>query len=346
MISTLKKYFKILLLVAAVLAGLFYYFGYMPIYSNNINADVLDKTIYIPSNSSFDKVVSLLERSKIIKNLSSFKTVSGWMNYKKDIVPAGKYIFENGMNNRQIIGKLRAGDQNPSKMVINNVRTLRELAGITALYIESDSMTIWNHLNDPQTYSKYNYSSEDFLSLFIPNTYEIFWTTTPEKFVERMHKEHTIFWNNERMSKIKEKNITTTEAYIIASIVEKESQYAPERPTIAGVYLNRLARGIKLQADPTVVFALGDFTLQRVLYKHLNFDSPYNTYLYPGLPPGPICMPSINSLESVVNSEDHNYLFFCAKADNSGTHAFAQTYEEHMKNAALFSAWLNSQNIK
>jgi UPF0755 protein len=182
--------------------------------------------------------------------------------------------------------------------------------------------------------------------MFIPNTYEMFWTTTPEKFVARMKKEYDGFWDDERLKKLKKNNLDKTQAYIVASIVEKESNYDPERPTIAGVYLNRLKAGEKLQADPTVVFATGEFTLQRVLFSHLKIDSPYNTYMYSGLPPGPICMPSVSSLNAVINAEDHEYMFFCAKPDNSGIHAFAKDYDEHQKNASAFSAWLNSLNIK
>ena len=174
----------------------------------------------------------------------------------------------------------------------------------------------------------------------------MFWTTTPEKFVARMKKEHDTFWTEERENKIKQHNLDKKQAYIVASIVEKESNYDPERPTIAGVYLNRLKAGEKLQADPTVVFAIGDFSIQRVLYSHLETDSPYNTYKYTGLPPGPICMPSIASLEAVINADKHEYMFFCAKADNSGIHVFAKDYSSHLKNAEAFANWLNSLNIK
>jgi UPF0755 protein len=161
-----------------------------------------------------------------------------------------------------------------------------------------------------------------------------------------MKKEYDKFWTDARKVKLIKNNINQSQAYIIASIVEKESNYDPERPRIAGVYLNRLKAGEKLQADPTVVYAVGDFSLQRVLYSHLKTDSPYNTYMYAGLPPGPICMPSLASLNAVIDAEEHNYMFFCAKADNSGIHAFAETYSEHQKNADAFSAWMNSLNIK
>nr|HRO74132.1 endolytic transglycosylase MltG [Saprospiraceae bacterium] len=209
-----------------------------------------------------------------------------------------------------------------------------------------DSITFLNYLKDPEVAASLGYNQDNFLTMFIPNTYEMFWTSTPESFVKRMKKEYDNFWTQDRINKLTANNLTPTEAYIIASIVEKESNYTPEKPVIAGVYLNRLHAGERLQADPTVVFAMGDFSIQRVLYTHLKTDSPYNTYLNTGLPPGPICMPSMASLEAVINVDKHKYMFFCARPDNSGIHVFAETYQEHLKNADNFSKWLNSLNIK
>jgi UPF0755 protein len=268
------------------------------------------------------------------------------MRYHDETVRAGKYIIKNGMSNREVIGKLRSGSQDAQKVVINNIRMLSDLAGKATRYFESDSLTFLAYLERPETYEAFGLNRENFLTLFLPNTYEMFWTTSPEKFVSRMHREYEKFWTTDRLNKIKAHNIDKTQAYIIASIVERESNYAPERPTIAGVYLNRLKNGEKLQADPTVVYAVGDFTIKRVLYSHLTYDSPYNTYVHYGLPPGPICMPSMSSLEAVVNAEKHEYLFFCARPDNSGIHVFAKDYTQHLKNAAAFSKWLNERNIR
>ncbi|MEZ4910298.1 MAG: endolytic transglycosylase MltG [Saprospiraceae bacterium] len=329
------------LLISAIFASVGYYFLYAPNTSLSEN-----KSIFIPTGSSFQDVEKLLVSENIIKTASTFRTVAGIMRYKQDNVPSGKYNFKTGMSNKAIISKLRSGNQDPVDLVINNVRYISDLAGKVSKYLEVDSMTILNYFNDPGTYSKFGYTKDDFLSMFIPNTYKLFWTASPEDFVERMSKEHKKYWTPEKIASIEKNNLTTTSAFILASIVEKESNYNAEKPRIAGVYLNRLKQNIKLQADPTVVYAMGDFTIMRVLHSHLFYESPFNTYLNYGLPPGPICMPSLQSLEAVINAENHEYVYFCAKADNSGAHSFAVSYGEHLKNADAFARWLNEKNIK
>ncbi len=337
-------------IIITAIVSIIGFLGYMIIgrvlWNSNVAISGEKIEIFIPSNSSFEDVVKLLSDSSILISESSFRTVAKIMKYDKLIVPAGKYIIKNKQSNKELISKLRSGNQDPQKVVINNIRTIHELAGKASRYFESDSIIFLNYLTDPTVANNNEFLTESFLTMFIPNTYEMFWTTTPEKFVARMKKEYQDFWTDDKLSKIKENNLDQTQAYVVASIVEKESNYDPERPTIAGVYLNRLRAGEKLQADPTVVFATGDFTIQRVLYSHLEMDSPYNTYKYAGLPPGPICMPSTASLNAVINAEKHDYMFFCAKADNSGIHAFAKNYEDHQKNATAFANWLNSLNIK
>jgi len=314
----------------------------------NVNVTLPENTVFIeiPSDASFEDVKEIFVQNNYLKDVNTFERVATILGYNKDKVPAGRYKLENGWSNKDLISKLRSGDQTPSQVVINNVRKISDLAGKAARYFQTDSLGFLNHFVNPATSSEYGLNQDNFLSLFIPNTYEMFWTTTPEKFVSRMAKEYNRFWTTERLEKLKKWNLSKTDAYILASIVEKESNYDPERPTIAGVYLNRLKVGEKLQADPTVVYAVGQFDLKRVLYSHLGFDSPYNTYMYTGLPPGPICMPSLASLEAVINAEEHNYMFFCAKADNSGIHAFAVTYADHVKNANAFAAWMNKNNIR
>lgn len=314
------------------------------LWGSNVKFSEDSKAIFIPTNATFEDLMQIMTDSSILKSNTSFLTVAKLMKYEKP--KAGRYLIKKNQSNREIITKLRSGDQDPHKIVVNNIRTIHDLAGKASRYFETDSLTFLQYLTDVNTASSFGFTNEDFLTMFIPNTYEMFWTTTPEKFVARMKKEYDGFWDDERLKKLKKNNLDKTQAYIVASIVEKESNYDPERPTIAGVYLNRLKAGEKLQADPTVVFATGEFTLQRVLFSHLKIDSPYNTYMYSGLPPGPICMPSVSSLNAVINAEDHEYMFFCAKPDNSGIHAFAKDYDEHQKNASAFSAWLNSLNIK
>lgn len=340
----MSKNVKISLAVILVLGIAAYFLVGKAIFSPNIKGNE-EKNIFIPTNATYDEVIKILNANDVLINAASFDIVSGYMKYKQNIKP-GKYVLKPGLNNRQIVTKLRSGDQDGQDIVINNIRLLSDLAGKASRYFETDSLTYLEYLSKPETAAEFGLNQDNFLTLFIPNTYEMFWTTKPEKFVNRMKKEYDKYWTEGRKAKLVSNNLTPTEAYIVASIVEKESNYDPERPRIAGVYLNRLKSGEKLQADPTVVYSTGDFSIQRVLYSHLKTDSPYNTYMYAGLPPGPICMPSLASLEAVVNAEDHKYMFFCAKADNSGIHAFAETYSEHQKNAAAFAAWMNSLNIK
>ncbi len=342
--ALIKRYKYILLILVALITGLYFFIG-KAILDPNTKAD--DNTyIEIPTNASFDDVVQILESKQILLSSATFSRVASLMKYNKSKVPAGRYKIDNGMSNKTLIGKLRSGDQDASKVVVNNIRLISDLAGKASRYFETDSMGFLTYFSDTNTYTQLGFNRDNFMTMFIPNTYQMFWTTTPEKFVTRMKKEYDDFWKPERENKLKALGIDKTQAYIIASIVEKESNYDPERPTIAGVYLNRFLAGEKLQADPTVVFSMGDFSIQRVLFSHLETDSPYNTYKYAGLPPGPICMPSTASLEAVVNAERHQYMFFCAKADNSGKHAFAVTYEEHQRNADAFAAWMNQQGIK
>jgi UPF0755 protein len=333
-----------IIIMACLIAA--YVFIIRPVTDTIQTPNASEVSVYIVTGSGLSDVQDTLKTRGIQFNESSFKTTAALMRYHDEKVRAGKYVVKHGMSNREIISKLRSGSQDPQKVVITNIRMLPNLAGRAARYFESDSLTLLNYLNQPNTYELYGFNRENFLTMFLPNTYEMFWTTTPEKFVSRMHREYEKFWTQDRLEKLKSNNIDKTQAYIVASIVEKESNYAPERPTIAGVYLNRLKNGEKLQADPTVVFAVGDFTLKRVLYSHLTFDSPYNTYMNYGLPPGPICMPSLSSLDAVINAEKHEYLFFCARPDNSGIHVFAKDYSAHLKNAAAFSKWLNERNIK
>lgn len=340
----MSKYLKIglALMIILGLSAIFLFNHYLK--SDNINSNE-PKIIFIHSDADFDDVLHIMKDSNVLKNINTFEVVAKYLKYK-DLVKPGKYILKPGMDNHEIIAKLRSGNQDSQKVTINNIRMINDLAGKASRYFEADSISFLNYLKNPETAEAYGFNQDNFLTMFIPNTYELFWTSTPEAFVKRMKKEYDKFWNASRMSKIEENNLSPTEAYIVASIVEKESNYAPEKPTIAGVYLNRLKDGEGLQADPTVVYAMGDFTIQRVLFSHLKTDSPYNTYMYSGLPPGPICMPSMSSLEAVIKAEKHNYKFFCARPDNSGIHVFAETYKEHLVNAKNFSKWLNSMNIK
>jgi UPF0755 protein len=299
----------------------------------------------VSPNTTFEVVLKELKENGILKNNSTFEAVSSFMKYK-GTVPSGRYLIKEGMNNRKLIGKLRSGDQDPLNLTFNNVWTIQELAGKLSKSLAADSLTLLNSFIAPNNLSKYNLNPQTALTLFVPNTYDIFWDIDPDKLMQRMDDERNKFWNKERLSKAQALNLNKEQVYTLASIVERESNNKKERPTVAGVYLNRLRIGDKLRADPTVVYANGDFLLRRVLFQHLNFDSPYNTYMYGGLPPGPIFMPSTNAIDAVLDYEKHDYFFFCAKPGYNSEHAFAKTAEQHQQNANVYHRWLTSEGIK
>jgi UPF0755 protein len=311
------------------------------IFLDGVPTTLQNKMVLIPTGSNFEQVVTSLEQGGFISNAESFTWLAEKMNYKKPEMRPGRFEVQPGWSNRDLIKHLRAGKQTPVELVLTtNERLLEDIAGKAAQFIESDSVTILRTLTDAAYVQSLGFTPETFISTFIPNTYELFWTTTPKQLVERMVKEQKAFWTkNDRAAKAKALNLNPEEVYTVASIVERESNNNAERPTIAGVYLNRLKIGMKLQADPTCVFATRDFATRRVTEYHLLFPSPYNTYLNTGLPPGPISMASISAIDAVLNRAEHGYLYFCAKPDNSGTHAFAETYAGHNVNVAKFRVW-------
>lgn len=339
---------KILLLLAALLlvALFFLWKPIKAIYFSGVPDSAQPTFICIPTGASFDKVVNLLKKEGLINDESGFRWLSEQMKYKRDTMRAGRFEIQPGWSNRDLISHLRAGKQAPVRVVLNNERFVEEIAGQVARFIEPDSLKILKVLKDPVFLKEMGYTNETFISAFIPNTYEMYWNTDPKAFVKRMVKEHDAFWDkNNRREKARALGLNEAQVYTLASIVERETNHNPEKPTIAGVYLNRLKIGMKLQADPTSVFATRDFATRRVTVYHTTFDSPYNTYMYAGLPPGPISMASIPSLDAVLNFEDHDYLYFCAKPDESGSHAFAATFAAHKVNAERFQAFLRTRGI-
>jgi len=323
------------------------YAVYGSIYAQNINSDVEDYAVKIPSKSSFSDVVNILMSQNILKDSSSFINVAKWMRYNKDEVPSGIYKIQPEWNNRQLVGHLRSGNQAPTKVTFNNVRTVQELAGKLTAYLEPDSISFLNELLSSEQLNKLNLTEENVMSLFIPNTYNFFWDVSSQDIINRMKIENEAFWSKkDRRKKVEASGLTKEQVYSLASIVEKESIKNHEKPIIAGLYLNRIKKGMLLQADPTAVFALGDFSIRRVLKKHLAIDSPFNTYIYPGVPPGPIYMPSISSIDAVLNPKDHNYLYMCAKPGYNSEHAFAATSGGHAKNARAYHRWLDAEKIK
>lgn len=340
---------KILLFIfiAAIVGGAIAFKKYQEVFAPNVYESLEDPYFYIPTGASYGDVLTQLKEQKIIIDEASFDWLASQMNYKKDQMRAGRFKIEPGWSNRALISHLRGGKQATVKVILNNERLIEEVAGKVAKVIEADSSELYRLLNDDAFLEKKGYSKETIMSIFIPNTYDFFWNSSAIQFFERMEKEHRGFWGkNNREEKAKRLKMTPQEVYTLASIVERESNKKVERPIIAGVYLNRLERGIALQADPTVVFANKAFDLRRVLNKHLEFDSPYNTYLYPGLPPGPISMASINSIDAVLDAEDHQYIYFCAKPGEIGYHSFAETLAAHNANARKYHRWLNQQQIR
>lgn len=340
-----RKILLFLLVMAAIGGGIAYQ-KYQEIFAPNVQESLENPYLRIPTGASYEEVMGLLKDQKIIIDQASFDWLASKMNYKKDQMRSGRFKIEPGWSNRELIRHLRGGKQATVKVVLNNERLIEEVAGKVAKVIEADSNEIYRLLNDDAFLASKGYTHETIMSIFIPNTYDFFWNSSAVQFFERMEKEHQGFWkNNNREAKAKRHKMTPQEIYTMASIVERESNKKVERPRIAGVYLNRIERGIPLQADPTVVFALKAFDLRRVLNKHLEFDSPYNTYLYAGLPPGPISMASINSIDAVLDAEDHEYIFFCAKPGEIGYHSFAKTLTAHNVNARKYHRWLNQQRI-
>ena len=343
----MKKIIFLILAIAIGGASAYGYLKYRQLFEPNVPSKLENAFLLIPTGSTYKELVDNLYDSKFILDSAAFQVTADFMKFNKDSkVKAGRYKIEPNWSNRKLIQKLRSGEQSSVKVVISSGRMVHEIIGKINGVIEADPMQLMDLLSDPAFLEENGYTSENLMSLFIPNTYNMFWNTNPKGFFNRLKKEKMNFWKSKnRLDKAKALDLTPEEVYTLASIVEKETNYKPERPKIAGVYLNRLKKGILLQADPTVVFATGDFTARRVLNKHLEVDSPYNTYKNLGLPPGPIGLASISSIDAVLNADEHNYIFFCAKPDNSGQHAFAKTLSGHNVNANKFRSWLNKRRV-
>ncbi|WP_276362179.1 endolytic transglycosylase MltG [Daejeonella sp. H1SJ63] len=337
-----KLLLSFLALTLLILAGTGINF-YLKYFTSNLTGN--KEYLYIKTGSGFEDVYATLKSENILKNPESFLYAAENMEYKSKVKP-GRYRLTKGMGNRALINMLKAGNQEPVKIAFQNVRLKHTLAGMVSKKLETDSASISALLDSAAFVQKYGFSTENVYTMFIPNSYEVYWNSSAEKFFERMHDEYVKFWNTERREKAKKISLSQTEVSILASIVDGEALNDNEMPRIAGLYMNRLKKGMKLEADPTVIFANNDFSIRRVLNKHLRINSPYNTYLNTGLPPGPISMPSINAIDAVLNYEKHDYIYMCAKEDFSGYHNYASTLSEHLVNAKKFQQALNERNIK
>ncbi len=343
--STLKKIFISLLVVIAICGVGLAYFAYKIIYQNNVNlAEKESVYIYIPTGSSYNDVKSILYDQDIILNKHTFEWLAERKNYN-NLVRSGRYHIISGMGNNDLINLLRSGEQKPVMVTFTNIRTKEQLAGVISRHLETDSLSVLNTLNCNGVMSEYGFTTEQAKLMFLPNTYEFYWNTSAGELLDRMYREYNRFWNEKRREKAAEMNMTPIRAGILASIVQLETSKKDEMAKIAGVYINRLERNMALQADPTVVYATGDFSINRVLNRHLNIDSPYNTYIYRGLPPGPITLPEPYTIDQVLNYEKHNYLYFSAREDFSGYHNFAKTHSQHIANARKYQQALNERRI-
>ena len=340
-----KKNKKILVgcLLAAILLGIagiahiYYYFFAQPF-------QITDTTyIYIDRDDDVDSVYHKIIEVGNPKQMHGFESLVRYQGYN---VKTGRYAIKPTDNMRYLHRRLSMGYQTPIKLTVGSVRTLDRISRNTARQLMVDSCEIANILNDTAYISKLGYTKETLPALFIPNTYEVYWNISAEDFIQRMVKEHKAFWNEKRLKQAEAIGLTPIEVATLASIVEEETANNSEKPMVAGLYINRLKKGMLLQADPTVKFSLQEFGLKRILFKHLEVDSPYNTYKYAGLPPGPIRIPSYQGLESVLNYTKHNYIYMCAKEDFSGTHNFAVTSAQHAANARKYQQALNRRGIR
>ena len=327
----------ILLLGIAGIAHIYYYFFAQPF-------QITETTyIYIDRDDNVDSVYQKIIKTGNPKQMHGFESL---VKYKGYTPKTGRYAIKPTDNMRYLHRRLSMGYQSPVMLTVGSVRTLDRMARNVARQLMIDSTEVARLMADTAYIRSIGYSKETLPALFIPNTYEVYWNLSAEEFMQRMVKENKAFWNDKRMNQAKAIGLTPIEVATLASIVEEETANQNEKPMVAGLYINRLQRGMLLQADPTVKFSLQEFGLKRILYKHLEVDSPYNTYKYAGLPPGPIRVPSYQGLESVLNYTQHNYLYMCAKEDFSGTHNFAVTSAQHAANARRYQQALNRKGIR
>jgi UPF0755 protein len=332
--------FGVVLLIILLFIGVNYYFKY---FGPNVTGN--ETYLFIRTSSTFKEVAKTIQEKEIVTDNTSFLYAAENMDYTKKVKP-GKYRLEKGMSNRRFLNMLKAGNQEPVKVAFQNVRLKENFAAIVSKKIEADSLSIVKLLDSASFVDKYGFTKDNVYAMFVPNSYEMYWNTSAEKFFLRMYDEYQKFWTEERKDKADKIGLKPLQVSVLASIVDAEALYDKEMPMIAGLYMNRFNKGIRLEADPTVIYANNDFTIHRVLNKHLRKESPYNTYLNTGLPPGPINMPSVHAIDAVLSFSKHDYIYMCAKEDFSGYHNFASNLPAHLANARKFQKALNERNIK
>lgn len=303
-----------------------------------------DRIVLVPTGSTFDQLVDSLKAHRVIAEERMFRLVAQRKHFGPTVRP-GRYRITDGISLNDLVNKLRKGEQDPVRITFTNIRTLPQLAGQVARYIEADSLQLIQAIDDQPTLDRLGFRSSTAIALFIPNTYEVWWTCTPKEFMDRMAREYRRFWTDDRKALAKAIGLSQAEVSTLASIVQAETAHPDEAPAIAGVYLNRLRISMPLQADPTLKFALGLDSLSRILTADMSVDSPYNTYTHTGLPPGPINMPEPRYIDAVLHAAKHNYLYFCARETLDGYSNFASTYEQHLVNARRYQRALDQRKI-
>ena len=339
-----KKLILLIISLLLIIGGVFAYNTYNKIYAPNT---IKEGYVFIKTNSTLKELEN--EIRPFLKRVEPFIWVANRKEYNKKI-RAGKFKIPKGISNNDLINLLRSGKQTPIKLVFNNQHSVEKLAGRIATQIEADSVSILNAMLDTSFLNTHKFSKKSALGMYVPNSYELFWNTSATQFRDRMLKEYNRFWTEKRINSARELKLNRTQVIALASIVQKETAKVSERPIVAGLYLNRIKRRIPLGADPTIIYALKekygqDFVVKRVLFKDLKIDSPYNTYIHRGVPPSLIAMPDISSIDAVLFSAKHNYIYMCANVDKIGYHAFASTLRQHNRNAAKYHRWMNQQGI-
>lgn len=340
-----RKVLLVLLLVFTMLLSSFAFYGYQIAYASNILVDKEDTILLIEPDETFKSLQAKLYDNDYVQDLVSFSFMARIMDYDISIKP-GRYLLKKDMTNLDAIRMLRIGQQQPVNITFNNVRLIQDLGEKITAGIALTPAAFDSALNEFIATNEIGFNQKNVISMFIPNTYQVYYDISGKQLLERMQSEYQRFWNDTRTAKASKIGLDQKEVSVLASIVQAESIKKEESKIIAGLYKNRLDKGIALQADPTLVFASGDFSLKRVLNIHKEVDSPYNTYKNRGLPPGPINMPTIHSIDAVLDHEEHNYLYMCAKEDFSGYHNFATNIRDHLNNARRYQRQLTIEQRK
>lgn len=340
--GTFSKF--IIILVVLIVLGLggtavFYYLRY---FGPQVTAN--QEYLYIRTGSTFNDVYKTIRDEKIVRDTATFSWAAHQMKYVGHVKP-GRYKLTEGMSNRKFIRMLQLGEQDPVDLSFHVFRTKEQFAGFVSKKMEVDSLTLLRYLDSANYVQQFGLDTNNAFVMIMPDSYKLDWNLSADKFYRRMYKHYQTFWTDERKQQAAAINLTIPQVSILASIVDAEAVYDDEMPTIAGLYLNRLRKGMKLESDPTIIYAMHDFTIHRVLNKYLSVVSPYNTYVHTGLPPGPVMMPSVAAVKAVLNYQKNDYLYMVAKEDFSNRHNFAKTQAEHNINAAKFRKALTEHHI-